>query len=631
MKYVLTIFCLIYLLPLHGGVNPRFRPLFAKEEVIREDLHRILKQAVFSSDLITFNVQDSKTENRASITCSKYPLKISIAVTAKPTEWGATFYYALHKMGFLFPHPRISVFPKMEDLQQNCEKSFIWSPRLPYRGFHFHTQHPNEWAFGFLEGKEEIAKDTIRWLARNFQNVFEVNILRAQLDDIAKYLRGPFKLAKDLGIYSGISTGYTFQQQKAYKLIEFMPSLNDNWSVERLKINLKELVEKISPTFITFELGSTELTASNYKRVLSWIKCSNDLLEKYKIQQFHKIHVTTNQTDPMYGNFNYLPKYADKSVGIFPHTVMFYGLLDEVAPMYGQKNFSEMKKFMLEELEVRPTWYFPETSYFVNMDIDLPIFLTNYLLTRSNDLDFIISKGVNGHITFTSGHENGYWLFDWTLALLTSSEYSKNYMIGLKLLEEDLDVWEKVIKFQDETFKRKQLIQGLISENFIDGVVLAKKHRVHKKNTLKDLLGDSSKLQEEIEKFSDALLKLPDISKVKNSELKSMLQITWLRVKHAHSLRMALLNYTSPEKDYWLNQAEEISFLAGRTMKQVVLNERYQETSVYKREKNITGHDYGYGWPAATLFFWKREEEMIKNRRFDALFMNIYDPFAFIF
>ena len=95
-------------------------------------------------------------------------------------------------------------------------------------------------------------------------------------------------------------------------------------------------------------------------------------------------------------------KYGEENVGILPHTVYLYGIEDERAPMYGNKNFKDVREFMLQEKTKRRTWFYPENSYFIALDIDVPLLLTDYLLTRARDTKFIHDNDIEGQIIFTT-------------------------------------------------------------------------------------------------------------------------------------------------------------------------------------------------------------------------------------
>lgn len=124
-------------------------------------------------------------------------------------------------------------------------------------------------------------------------------------------------------------------------------------------------------------------------------------------------------------NFNYLPYYAVKEVGVLPHTVQVYSL-DDPAPTYGQKNFKDMWRYMSLEAGRRSVLWFPESAYWVTYDIDVPLFLPLYAERRFHDLRLIAAaqkggklgrdklKGssIDGQLLFSSGFEWGYWLND---------------------------------------------------------------------------------------------------------------------------------------------------------------------------------------------------------------------------
>jgi hypothetical protein len=44
-----------------------------------------------------------------------------------------------------------------------------------------------------------------------------------------------------------------------------------------------------------------------------------------------------------------------------------------------------------------------------------------------------------------------------------------------------------------------------------------------------------------------------------------------------------------------------------------------------QRRKSLTAYPFGYLYPVSNLFFWEREEEQVRQDRFDALFMNLWD------
>jgi hypothetical protein len=53
---------------------------------------------------------------------------------------------------------------------------------------------------------------------------------------------------------------------------------------------------------------------------------------------------------------------------------------------------------------------------------------------------------------------------------------------------------------------------------------------------------------------------------------------------------------------------------------------RYPEAGVFARGPNPTSYQYGYGWPAASLWFWEREERQVAEGRRSPFFMSLYEP-----
>lgn len=102
-------------------------------------------------------------------------------------------------------------------------------------------------------------------------------------------------------------------------------------------------------------------------------------------------------------------------MGVLAHTVQMYSF-DDPAPTYGQVNFHNMYNFTLIEAPLRYTLYHGETAYWVNYDIDVPLFLPYYAYGRLYDLRKLAraeasqNKHIMGQFNFESGWEWAYWL-----------------------------------------------------------------------------------------------------------------------------------------------------------------------------------------------------------------------------
>lgn len=617
MKKIVSLALLVIALPARASI-PDLRLLEPDEAVIRQDLQAIIGKS--ESKLKLDFKHTPGTSNTSVVTCE--PDKVVIKVTGDH-RWSQTFYMTLQRLGYLFPHPRMQVSPTEKAVRSHCGKSFKWNPVNKYSGLHLHTLHPSEWVHGFLLGKEEIAFDTIRWLARNQQNIFDLSLLRQNKSLIFNNLKRPFALAKKFGIHAGVTLGFAFHQQNSYKLISILGTLTNRVSSRQLKRNLNELIDNVDVSFVNLEMGTSEFTPINYDRSLRWLNQAAEILTAKNKAMVVKVHVTTNQHHTHYGNFNFLPQFAAPEVGILPHTVYLYGLGDESAPMYGNKSFKHILNFMIQEKDKRRTWFYPETSYFIALDIDTGLLLTDYLITRADDTRILYENGIEGQLNFTTGHEMGYWLFDWSFTLFNNKDYDFDPLIGLKLLGEDVDSWDRILKFQNEYFKKKGLLSIVTFQNFGDEIAGAT-HQTLKRTPLKVLNRNPQLIAKEIDQLEEAISAMPRHLKIKNQELSLMIEMTHLRMHHALQTRLAFLH---PEKlNEFMDEAVQIRLEAQKKVNAIrARHSRYPEAKIFERHKNPTAYPFGYAYGVKNLHYWLREEEVIRKKNFSPFFMNITD------
>lgn len=644
-----------------AGVGAKLTPRPANELVVKADLQFILAQAGLPQERIDFVRVSAQGEpvNQVTLSCPT-DQRILLTITSSDAEWSSTFYLGLQKLGFLFPHPRVQVSPKADGLNALCGQTFKWDPRLKFRGFHLHTQHPNEWVHGFFMGQKQIALDMVRWLARNQQNVMSLVLLREFDSNWADQMQEPLKLAESFGILTGIDITFSSQQQKAFRLVNssiwdwFLDLICPRRDLTEIKDGITHFASVLPFDFMMIELGMSEFSPTNPQQTLEWIAQANETLQGLGRQLFIKVHASINQNDPQWGNLNFLPKFASAEVGILPHTVMDYALDDPYTPVYDRSSFDDLRELMLSESSKRPVWYFPETSYFIAMDIDMPLLLTDYLLARSCDMDFLEDHQIEGQLDFTTGQELGYWLMDWTVALLVNRDYRGKPMIGMELLGEDLAAWQEILDFQHQYIQTrgpKTGLLGILSSSTLLDEVPWVSQSVHERVLLRDLQDHPSELAHEISLLEQASERIPNsaLQKVANSELKALLGVTFLRIQHALHLRRAIaLQDQNPDMDLdsdldsdsdsespssielGLAQSTRAAAL-GLIQGAIKKNERYPEAQIFSKHINPTSYHYGYGWSASNLHYWEREEKMISENNFSPFFMNIYDPFLILF
>jgi len=181
--------------------------------------------------------------------------------------------------------------------------------------------------------------------------------------------------------------------------------------------------------FLTTESGLSEFTHPECGLMVDLMNVfAQHVNETWGREAGIKVHCSTGQhcddfLDPRTGqplNFNFLPTHTHKGLGVFPHTVQVYALDDPTAYAYGNENFSYVEDYLVYEAKLRnrSVTFYGETAYWVNVDIDVPLFLPIYGQRRQHDLRRIAVREIredfriNGQINFDSGWEWGYWLGD---------------------------------------------------------------------------------------------------------------------------------------------------------------------------------------------------------------------------
>jgi hypothetical protein len=545
-----------------------------------------------------------------------------VEVHSSHPEWVSTLYFFVHKMGFLFPHPRTVIRPTVAKARAAvCGKTFQWKPSWPVRGFHLHTQHPSEWVAGFFQGQTKIAEEIILWSARNFQNVLQIQGLRTAKNEALSALRASHGVAQAFGVRLGLGVSLNSLQQRSWSLISLRCWIFRWCAAEELTKSMEPFRRGVID-ILTLELGTSEFTSTDSERTLAAVEGVRDLLRPEGIELWTKIHVSTGQVDERFGNFNFLPGQSSPDVTVLPHTVHFYGLNDDTVPMYGRKDFSDMKEFLVGQVGRRPVVYFPETSYFIALDIDVPLFLTDYLVARAEDAKFIRAAGATGQLNFTTGQELGYWLFDWHVALQSVQEYVGDPLVTLRLLGEDLRLWQEHLNYQTKYFKKKQLIQMVTSTNLMDELPFFPK--IHDRVTLRELFHRPDLLQSEIKVLTQAVGEFPSVEGIRTEELRWMLSTTRARLEHALSLR----RYISEKNQQHLDRARALRL---SVQPKLTAWNRYPDVPIFSRWSNPTSYQFGYGFPAAELWYWQREEDMVQARFWFPFYKNLWDPIALLF
>ena len=578
-------------------------------------------------------------------------------------------YDLLEEVGFGFFHPEQTYFPPTLvwptalDLQE--------APDWARRGFHLHTMHPIEAAEFLMRATpehERWAKNLIDWLVRNKQNYWQFELLRtADYDNLVDYYTELIDYSHRRGVKAGVVVSWVFQQQKAWKLL---PSQFRGVQQETMEASIDFLM-RAPWDHLHFEMGSTEFTPVADTDQLAWINNTVAYLGAHypATDASVKVHCSSGQTADNYGgiNFNYLVQEADERMGAYPHTVMYYDLIG-AAPAYGNEDFGELLDWTESILGTRKIYYYPESAYWCSFDIDVPLFFPIYGLNRWEDIDLLADWGLDGHVTFTSGHEWLYWLTDWTISRSlwnAHDDWQANVATFARIFGDDSDVVRDTIidlaRNQEDLLIDAELASYLSGQETWDEIGFLFDTMTHPRpvtfpelyrfdaDQLDDfeqtIIAGLDAMQQDYREFELAVEMLrdnvPAPARPWYRELRDSLRVNRQRAVHAYQLwtgavarRRAELGVDPggeaiAQTHFATALNVRAEFLATVREREAEYRYPFQYSSGW--ERSLTSYDYRYLWTASTGFYFIRYEKQAIDKDFNPFLMNLIDPVWFFF
>jgi hypothetical protein len=562
-------------------------------------------------------------------------------------------------LGYKFYHPREMIIPNYTTYKIPTLNHFSGKPSFKNMGFHLHTMHPIELTEDLLDDKREGAIDRIYeyidWLARNGQNYFEFNVLESiELETWIHHAKKISDYSHQRGIRCGLDLSLHMLQQKAFQLYEAPP-----YKFENIQKQIQYNVDMLSQTGFdvwNVELSATEFTTGDQTKKKKILQFLTGLLQKNNIQLMSRNHVV--KTDQMVngGNGEEAGDILADGQGLMVHTVMFYSLTDEKAPVYRNKNLKHMHEILIKEKTKRPTWYFPESAYWVTFDSSVPMFLLPYFSARLSDIELCEQENIEGHLTFSSGWEWGYGYIDWSIA-----RWCWKYTIdgedvkrtSLQFINELVsDDFKKYVaeeeKLQQEYIKEKELIRVLVAQTITDEIpgpfnlefhprpvysyaYIRNKANIEQLDSIQILYLDP------LEQYFTQGLKNDSMIhhlklKQQEQEMFDGVQITHLRAKHKWNTLNYIIqkrrnHFTKEKQDVseFLVEAEKIRLTALDIVKNREANYRYDQKMLTTKHPDHTCYHFGYLYPVHHLHFWEREELQAKNGNYNFWYRNIWD------
>ncbi len=345
-----------------------------------------------------------------------------------PVDLAHGAYALLELLGARFFHPKQTFAPPLGGARLPRAIDLVRTPAFAARGVQLHTLHPIEWLPALLKPGEKNLADAkllIDWLVKTGQNHLQWFLLSSIAVDewrphAAKILEYAHLRGVTVGAVAQLWGGSSLQS--GYSLVTDKAA----WQ-SQLETKLDEIL--VAP-FDLVELGMGEFFASDPEGIVGWLDHGTKYLaEKHPNVTFSVVNHVGNYPN-LYVDFRgekdvffyHLPKYSDARLMNSVHTVFFFDLYRDFGG-YGHENFFLHRDYVFDQLTKRKIRYFPESAYWASADVDVPLFLPEYIRSRWIDVNGLVhdvkAKGLpalDGHVTFSSGHEWNYWLTDYLTA-----------------------------------------------------------------------------------------------------------------------------------------------------------------------------------------------------------------------
>ena len=599
---------------------------------------------------------------------SRQGKQVVLQLTATTPEAISAGLYGLlqEQLGIRFIHPQQTIIPRHRHWPLASTFNFSATPRFKHQGFHLHTLHPMELTEQLHDptrpGAFEEVAAYLDWLARNGQNSFQFFLLRG-IDRTAwiPHIRRIVAYGQSRGIRCGVEISLAMLQQQAFQAITLLRPLPS------YKHQVEETLAWLFQ--VPWDFISLESMLGEHLPLVSRLLPSAQLhLETLVTQQYQRPLLYATHVIRQEDGTQQVRRPLHPASGILIHTVMCYSASEPKAPVYGNQNQRFMLDAAREERTRRETWYWPESSYWVGFDSSVPLLLLPYLDTRWDDIKVMTGLGLQGHLTFSTGWEWGYWLVDWSIARW-SWRYTDN---GIRRTDGPLSrlsdllpdtglqqQWQQALALQNWYLKDQELMRLMAAATpfaelpppfnlpFQPDPVIPLR-RLHKKAGTDELAAMRSGPVAGLEQYAAAmeavtarltrrishLQQQNRLGKAEHGlavELITGLQVTALRARHRSLTLQALMAKHRdayggmPACNRLLASAAQVRQQALQLVRQQETRYRYPLQLLARQRASLTAYSFGYLYPAATLFFWEREEQQVRHGRFDPLFMNLWD------
>lgn len=625
----------------------------------------VLGRGVLSQESVENKDADGLPEDGYLMAGKDIAGKALIQIVGK-SETGVQYgvYSLLQGWGVRYFTPKDGYFPAKTNLTLKLEKK-SGQPALGLRGFHHHTQHPIPMSVYLLEPDDKHlprVKEYLQWLVRNRQNVLQWHFLKTvDIEKWLPYVKKLKALADPYGVKLALTISFADQQQNNYRLIESL-----NLSAEKQDDAIRAGIDKLLEggfQYLVVQFGTSEFTKVSDTVALRWLNTATAHAKTKNVAVFAWIHTAGELKADAGGYFYHLPEKATSDLGAYVHTTMFYDMKNP-APVYGNEHFRHQHDFLKRVNGKRPVVYFPETAWWLGFDNNLPLALPITGYSRALDLlELLKSEKIQGHVTFTTGIEWGYWKYDHYLTQVTWDQnttwdaYLKDFA---SIFGNHADTVSSVLsewtKFQVRDFytDRPRMIFYLAGELLQDelgqqaGVLARSPKRAFteiinlkpeeytswEKDEFSRLESMFTDYKKQWERLPPSLENAAELPKKLYLELYTTLTLYVWRIQHTVLLYDAVRLLRKGREDggvgadsdatarkQAIQQAQskisEAKAITQKVLQQVALIQKdvYRDPPeiLATERKSLTSYPFGYLWETSTAFFWKRRDEQAEK------------------
>lgn len=354
--------------------------------------------------------------------------KVIVASAQAPLDLVAASYGLLEELGVRFFHPMQELVPELDAPRFPRTLEARRTPMTKVRGLQIHLLHPLEYLKSLMEpGESNLAeaRRLVDWLVKTGQNHLQWPLLGSvDWPSFAEHARQIAAYAHSRGVTVGASLNLSLKGslQRNYVLVR-----DDATFAEDIATGLSRALEV---PWDDIELALGEFLAADPAKLVTWLDTavahvaavspSTRVNVQNHVGNYPELYVDFRGEKKLF--FYHVPKYADPRLGQSVHTLSWFDTYRD-GGMYQHPDFRFQREYMLSQLPKRRVRYFPESAYWIAADVDVPVFLPEFIESRwidINGLDRDVRAAglppLEGHVTFSSGHEWGFWMTDYLAA-----------------------------------------------------------------------------------------------------------------------------------------------------------------------------------------------------------------------